>query len=74
MSFSPPESEPTSVYGRLSTSSRRPTQRAADKWESARFSSIFRGLELNPAKWRYLVPPMLRTGNASRWAAVEFMN
>ena len=29
-------------------------------------SSSFRGLELVPSKWRYLVPP---TSNASRWAA-----
>ena len=49
----------------------RDLPRAPDPWESAKvmivgdcaFSGSFRGLELAPAKWRYLVPP---AGNANR--------
>ena len=43
----------------------RPTQRAADKWDSPRFTGIF-WIQVYTALKPSLVPPA--AGNASRWA------
>ena len=48
-------------------SQRRPTKRAPDKWESARFRSIFLALSFFYISSRIHAHPL--AGNANRWAA-----
>ena len=46
---------------------RRPTKRAADKWDSARFSSLFLALSFLRLPSRVYARPL--AANASRWCA-----
>jgi hypothetical protein len=50
----------------------RPTMRAPDKWESARFTSLFLASGLYSPQAESTLHPL--AGNANRWALVQFLD